>query len=64
MAITLHDAVERLELIKQAIEEMNYGYAANRTQNLIDVLNNSGITIHAIARIESKKVESNDGKEN
>ena len=64
MAITLSDLVERLEETLDEIERQNYGHAAQRLTNTIRILQENGITIHAIATIESKKVESNDGEEN
>ena len=65
MAITLNDLVYRLEESLDEIEKSNYGNAAQRLANTIRVLQEGGITIHAIARTESKKVESygNDHEE-
>ena len=63
MAITLNDAVERLEDTLRDIEQHNYGHAAQRLANTIRILQENGITIHAIATTESKKVESNDSQE-
>ena len=58
MAITLNDLVYRLEESLDDIEKSNYGNAAQRLANTIRVLQEGGITIHAIARTDSKKVES------
>ena len=58
MAICLNDLVERLEASLEEIEKRNYGIAAQRLTNTIRILREGGITIHAIARTESKKVES------
>jgi len=60
MAITLNDLVYRLEESLDDIEKNNYGNAAQRLTNIIGILNERGITIHATATIESKKVESYD----
>lgn len=58
MAIVLSDLVYRLEESLDDIEKSNYGNAAQRLANTIRVLQEGGITIHAIARTDSKKVES------
>ena len=58
MAICLNDLVARLEASLEEIEKRNYGNAAQRLANTIRILREGGITIHAIARTESKKVES------
>ena len=58
MAICLNDLVERLEASLDEIEKSNYGNAAQRLANTIRIIQEGGITIHAIATIESKKVES------
>lgn len=63
MAITLTDLVVRLEETLEEIEKRNYGNAAQRLTNTIRILQEGGITIHAIARTESKKVESNDNNQ-
>lgn len=63
MAITLTDLVGRLEETLDEIEQSNYGNAAQRLTNMIRILQVGGITIHAIARTESKKVESNDNNQ-
>jgi len=60
MAITIGDLVERLEGIHEDLENLNLGHARKRTENLIDLLRRSGVTIHATAREESKKVEESD----
>lgn len=60
MAITLNDLVGRLEVTLEEIEKSNYGNAAQRLANTIRILQDGGITIHAIARTERKKVESYD----
>jgi len=57
MAITLTDLVVRLEETLEEIEKRNYGNAAQRLTNTIRILQEGGITIHAIATVESKKVE-------
>ena len=64
MALTLNDFRERLTDIKADIEEHNFGIAAIRIDNLIDILERSGIVIHAIAITKSKKVEEIDNAEN
>ena len=58
MAICLNDLVARLEASLEEIEKRNYGNAAQLLANTIRILQVGGITIHAIARTESKKVES------
>lgn len=58
MAITLNDLKERIENVKQDLEQQNFGLAYTKIGNIVTLLENSGITIHAIARTESKKVES------
>ena len=63
MAITLNDLVYRLEESLDEIEKSNYGNAAQRLANTIRILKEGGITIHAIARTDSKKVESNGSRE-
>lgn len=63
MAITLNDLKERLEVTLEEIEKRNYGNAAQRLANTIRILQDGGITIHAIARTESKKVESDGNNE-
>jgi len=63
MAMTLNDLVGRLEVTLEEIEKSNYGNAAQRLANTIRILQDGGITIHAIARTESKKVESNDNNQ-
>ena len=63
MAITVNDLKERLEEVEVDIKDCNYGHALRRLGNLICLLERSGITIHAIATTESKKVESNDSQE-
>ena len=57
MAIVLSDLVYRLEESLDDIEKSNYGNAAKRLANTIRILREGGITIHAIATVESKKVE-------
>ena len=64
MAITLGDLVERLNTTREDLGRQNYGNAAQRLTNIIRILQETGITIHATATIENKKVESNDGEEN
>ena len=59
MAITLSDLVSRLEMSLEEIEKSNYGNAAQRLANTIRILQEGGITIHAIATVSNKKVESN-----
>ena len=63
MAITLNDLVHRLEESLDEIEKSNYGNAAQRLTNTIRILQEGGVTIHAIARTDSKKVESNGSQE-
>ena len=63
MAITLNDLVYRLEESFDDIEKSNYGNAAIRLANTIRILREGGITIHAIAKTDSKKVESNGSQE-
>lgn len=63
MAITLDDLKERLERALDDIERRNYGDATQRLTNTISILENNGITIHAIALVTSKKVESIDREE-
>lgn len=63
MAITLNDLVYRLEESLDDIEKSNYGNAAQRLANTIRILQVGGITIHAIAKTDSKKVESNGSQE-
>ena len=63
MAITLNDLVYRLEESLDEIEKSNYGNAAQRLTNIIRILQEGGVTIHAIARTDSKKVESNGSQE-
>lgn len=63
MAITLNDLVYRLEESLDDIEKSNYGNAAKRLANTIRILREGGITIHAIAKTDSKKVESNGSQE-
>lgn len=63
MAITLNDLVYRLEESLDDIEKSNYGNAAKRLVNTIRILREGGITIHAIAKTDSKKVESNGSQE-
>jgi len=58
MAITLNDLKERIENVKQDLEQQNFGLAYTKIGNIVTLLENSGITIHAIATVESKKVES------
>lgn len=60
MAITLDDFAERLNEIGEDLDDMNLGHARTRLSNLKAILIDSGIIIHAIATIGSKKVESND----
>ena len=63
MAIKLNDLVYRLEESLDEIEKSNYGNAAQRLTNIIRILQEGGITIHAIAKTDSKKVESNGSQE-
>ena len=63
MAIVLSDLVYRLEESLDDIEKSNYGNAAKRLANTIRILREGGITIHAIAKTDSKKVESNGSQE-
>lgn len=63
MAIKLNDLVYRLEESLDDIEKSNYGNAAKRLANTIRILREGGITIHAIAKTDSKKVESNGSQE-
>ena len=63
MAITLSDLVSRLEMSLNEMEKCNYGDAAQRLSNTIRILQENGITIHAIAKTDSKKVESNEDNE-
>ena len=58
MAITLSDLVSRLEMSLDEIEKSNYGNAAQRLANIIGILQEGGITIHAIATTANKKVKS------
>lgn len=60
MAITLIDFAERLNEIGEDLDNMNVGQARIRLFNLKTTLTNSGIMIHAVATIGSKKVDSND----
>ena len=64
MAITLNDLKERLKDIHKDLDEHNYGNAHRRTINLIGILENSGIVIHAIATTEDKQVVTDDSQEN
>lgn len=63
MAITLNDLKERLEEAYNDIDELNFGHAKTRIINIINILENGGVIIHAIATTESKKVESNGDNE-
>lgn len=63
MAITVNDLKERLEQVYEDIDEMNIGHAKTRIINLIGLLENSGILVHAIATTEDKKVKSNASEE-
>lgn len=56
MAITLNDLKERMESLKEDLQQQNYGAAYQRTCHLIRVLEESGIIIHAIATVEDKTV--------
>lgn len=64
MAITLNDVKERMESLKEDLQQQNYGAAYQRTCNLIRVLEESGVIIHAVATIENKKVVMDDSQEN
>ena len=64
MAITLNDLVERIEDTKTEIINMNFGDAARKLDNLSILLRDRGVVIHAIATMESKKVDGNDSQEN
>lgn len=64
MAITLNDLKERLDGIIMSIEQCDYGQARHRAYNLADTIQNAGITIHAVATIEDKKVVMDDSQEN
>lgn len=57
MAITLGDLVERLEEAQSEISQCNYGHAYSQIGNVINVLKNNGVTIHATARTDNKRVE-------
>lgn len=63
MAITLNDLKERLEASLDEIEKRNYGNAAQRLANTIQIIERSGVIIHAISTTENKKVESNGSNE-
>lgn len=63
MAITLNDLKERLESLKEDLQQQNFGAAYQRTCNLIRTLEESGITIHAVATIENKRVVTDDSQE-
>ena len=63
MAITLCDLKERLERALDDLERRNYGDASQRLTNTISILENNGVTIHEIASVTSKKVESIDREE-
>ena len=64
MAITLNDLKERLEEVDLDIANLNIGNAHTRLMNIIGIIERSGVIIHAVAVVESKKVESNDSQEN
>lgn len=64
MAITLNDLKERLEYVKEEMQQQNYGMAYSKVCNLIRILEESGVAIHAIATIEDKKVVTDDSQEN
>ena len=63
MAITLGDLVDRLAGIDLDLEEANYGNAHRRVNALINIIENGGVIIHAVAKTENKKVESNGNNE-
>ena len=63
MAITLGDLADRLAGINLDIEEANYGNAHKRVTALITIIENNGVIIHAVAKTENKKVESNGNDE-
>lgn len=63
MAICLNDLVTRLEECLNDIESQNYGNAAQRLTNIIRIIEENGVIIHAIATKENKKVESNGDNE-
>ena len=63
MAITLGDLKERLEDVNTDIKDLNIGNAHRRLLNIIGIIENSGVIIHAIATVENKKVESNECQE-
>ena len=56
MAITLNDLKERMESLKEDLQQQNYGMAYSKVCNLIRILEESGVTIHAIATTTDKKV--------
>ena len=64
MAITLNDLKERLKHADEDIKDMNFGNAHKRLLQIINILEHSGIAIHALATIETKKVDGNDSQEN
>lgn len=64
MAITLNDLKERLECVKEEIQQQNYGMAYSKICNLTRILEESGVAIHATATIANKKVLIDDGEEN
>lgn len=64
MAITLRDMKGRLESLKEDLQQQNFGDAYQRTCNLIRVLEESGIIIHAVATVEDKGVTMDDSQEN
>ena len=63
MAITLNDLKERLEASLDEIEKRNYGNAAQRLANTIQIIERSGVIIHAVSTTGNKKVESNGNNE-
>lgn len=63
MAITLNDLKERLESLKEDLLQHNFGNAYQRTCNLISVLEESGVIIHAVATTEDKKVVMDGSQE-
>ena len=63
MAITLNDLKERLKGTYDEIENLNIGNAKSRLINIIYILENGGVIIHAVATTESKKVESDGDNE-
>ncbi len=63
MAITLNDLKERLEDVNTELKDLNIGNARRRLLNIIGIIENSGVIIHAMATIETKKVESDEYQE-